>query len=83
MTIRTLSSSTEEAITTISPATGCRLYSFFAGVYADYHKPTDTIDKILFPRMERIVRLIHTTGWQIANAKTGLAKNVGSSMFSK
>ena len=62
---------------------GVPIVFFFAGVHADYHKPTDTIDKILFPRMERIVRLIYTTGWQVANAKTGLAKNVGSSMFSK
>ena len=62
---------------------GIPIVFFFAGVHADYHKPTDTIDKILFPRMERIVRLIYTTGWQVANAKAGLAKNVGSSMFSK
>ena len=62
---------------------GVPIVFFFTGVHADYHRPTDTIDKILFPRMERIVRLIYTTGWQVANAKTGLAKNVGSSMFSK
>jgi hypothetical protein len=62
---------------------GVPIVFFFTGVHADYHRPTDTIDKILFPRMERIVRLIYTTGWQVANAKTGLAKNVSSSMFSR
>jgi hypothetical protein len=62
---------------------GVPIVFFFTGVHADYHKPTDTIDKILFPRMARIVRLIYTTGWQVANAQTGLAKNVQSSMFSK
>ncbi len=62
---------------------GVPIVFFFTGVHADYHRPTDTIDKILFPRMERIVHLIYTTGWRVANAKTGLAKNVGSSMFSK
>jgi hypothetical protein len=62
---------------------GVPIVFFFTGVHADYHKPTDTIDKILFPRMERIVHLIYTTGWQIANAKAGLAKNVVSTMFSK
>jgi hypothetical protein len=62
---------------------GVPIVFFFTGVHADYHKPTDTVDKILFSRMERIVHLIYTTGWQVANAKTGLAKNVGSSMFSK
>ena len=62
---------------------GVPIVFFFTGVHADYHRPTDTVDKILFPRMEKIVHLIYTTGWQVANAKTGLAKNVGSSMFSK
>jgi Zn-dependent M28 family amino/carboxypeptidase len=62
---------------------GVPIVFFFSGIHADYHKPTDTIDKILFPKMERIVRLIYATGWQIANAKTGLAKDIGSSMFSK
>ena len=62
---------------------GVPIVFFFTGVHADYHRPTDTVDKILFPRMERIVHLIYTTGWQVANAKAGLAKNVGSSMFSK
>jgi len=62
---------------------GVPIVFFFTGVHADYHRPTDTIEKILFPRMERIVHLIYTTGWQVANAKARLAKNVGSSMFSK
>jgi len=62
---------------------GVPIVFFFTGVHADYHRPTDTIDKILFPRMERIVHLIYTTGWHVANAKTGLAKDVQSSMFSK
>jgi hypothetical protein len=56
---------------------------FFTGVHADYHRPTDTVDKILFSRMEKIVHLIYTTGWQVANAKVGLARNVKSSMFSR
>ena len=62
---------------------GVPIVFFFTGVHADYHRPSDTVDKILFPRMERIVHLIYTTGWQVANAKTGLARNVKSSMFSR
>lgn len=62
---------------------GVPVVFFFTGVHADYHRPTDTVDKILFPRMERIVRLIYYTGWKVANMKGGLAKNVGSLMFSK
>ena len=50
-------------------------YRTWKRIVGTVKKPTDTIDKILFPRMERIVHLIYTTGWQIANAKAGLAKS--------
>ena len=62
---------------------GVPIVFFFTGVHDDYHKVTDTVDKILFERMERIVRLIYHTGWKVANKKGGLAKNVGSTMFGK
>ena len=62
---------------------GVPIVFFFTGVHDDYHQVTDTVDKILFDRMERIVRLIYYTGWKVANIKGGLAKNVGSTMFGK
>lgn len=62
---------------------GVPIVFFFTGVHDDYHKVTDTVDKILFERMERIVRMIYYTGWKVANIKGGLAKNVGSTMFGK
>lgn len=62
---------------------GVPIVFFFTGVHADYHRPTDTVDKILFDRMVRIVRVIYTTGWKVANMKNRLVKNVGSSMFAK
>jgi hypothetical protein len=62
---------------------GVPIVFFFTGVHADYHRPTDTVDKILFDRMAKIVRVIYATGWKVANMKGGLAKNVGSSMFAK
>jgi hypothetical protein len=40
---------------------------FFTGTHADYHKPTDTVDKILFDRMANIVRLIYDLGWKLGN----------------
>ncbi|HAS39897.1 MAG TPA: peptidase M28 [Microscillaceae bacterium] len=40
---------------------------YFNGTHADYHKPTDTVDKIHFGKMERIGRLIFHTAWKIAN----------------
>ncbi len=40
---------------------------YFNGVHEDYHKPTDTIDKIEFEKMEKITRLVFHTAWEIAN----------------
>jgi len=62
---------------------GVPIVFFFTGEHADYHRPTDTVDKILFDRMVRIVHVIYATGWKVANMKGGLVKNVGSSMFAK
>ena len=40
---------------------------YFTGVHADYHKPSDTVDKILFDRMEVITRQVFYTAWELAN----------------
>ncbi len=40
---------------------------YFNGVHEDYHKPTDTVDKIHFPKLEKISRLVFMTAWEIAN----------------
>lgn len=40
---------------------------YFNGTHEDYHKPTDTVDKIDFATMENRARLIFHTGWEIAN----------------
>ncbi len=40
---------------------------YFNGVHADYHKPTDTIDKINFDKIEKISRLVFYTAWELAN----------------
>lgn len=40
---------------------------YFCGVHADYHKPTDTFDKIEFEKMEKITRLVFYTAWELAN----------------
>ncbi len=40
---------------------------FFNGVHADYHQPTDTIDKINFKKMEKIARHIFHVVWELAN----------------
>jgi Zn-dependent M28 family amino/carboxypeptidase len=40
---------------------------WFTGFHPDYHQPTDTVEKINFPKMERIVRLAYLTGWAWAS----------------
>ena len=40
---------------------------YFNGTHADYHKPTDTVEKIDFETMESRARLVFHTGWEIAN----------------
>lgn len=40
---------------------------YFNGVHPDYHKPTDTIEKINFDKIEKIAKLVFHTGWEIAN----------------
>lgn len=40
---------------------------YFSGFHADYHKPTDTIDKIEFDMLEQRARLVYYTAWVVAN----------------
>ncbi|WP_370088315.1 M28 family peptidase [Ekhidna sp.] len=40
---------------------------YFNGTHPDYHKPTDTVEKIEFEVMEKRARLVFHTGWEIAN----------------
>ncbi len=40
---------------------------YFSGIHEDYHKPTDTVEKIDFPKVEKITRLIFFTAWDLAN----------------
>jgi Zn-dependent M28 family amino/carboxypeptidase len=40
---------------------------YFNGVHADYHKMTDTPDKIEYEHLEKRARLIFLTAWEIAN----------------
>lgn len=40
---------------------------FFSGVHDDYHRPTDTPDKILFDKAETIARLAFYIAWDLAN----------------
>ena len=40
---------------------------YFNGTHSDYHRTTDTIEKINFDKMEKIARLVFHTSWELAN----------------
>jgi hypothetical protein len=40
---------------------------YFNGTHADYHKPTDTPDKIEYDLLENRARLVFYTAWELAN----------------
>ena len=40
---------------------------YFNGIHDDYHKVTDTIEKIDFKKVEEITRLVFLTAWELAN----------------
>ncbi|MEM1326961.1 MAG: M28 family peptidase [Bacteroidota bacterium] len=40
---------------------------YFNGTHVDYHRPSDTVDKINFEKMEKIGRLVFHTTWELAN----------------
>lgn len=54
---------------------GIPIIFYFSGTHVDYHRPTDTVDKIDFAKMTQITRLIFETGWRIANLDHRLVHN--------
>ncbi|GAB4398015.1 MAG: hypothetical protein OHK0053_15730 [Microscillaceae bacterium] len=40
---------------------------YFNGTHPDYHQPTDTVEKIHFPKLEKIARLVFYTAWEVSN----------------
>ncbi len=46
---------------------GIPVVFYFNGTHADYHQPSDTIEKINFEKMTKIARLAFYTTWEIAN----------------
>ena len=55
---------------------GVPILFFFDGIHKDYHKPTDTVDKINFDLMEKRVRYIFLTAWDIANRDDMLKRDL-------
>jgi hypothetical protein len=47
---------------------GVPIVFYFTGLHPDYHRPSDTVDKILFDKVRRIAQLAYETGRRVANA---------------
>ncbi|WP_439132222.1 M28 family metallopeptidase [Polaribacter sp.] len=43
---------------------------YFNGTHADYHRPTDTPDKINYELLENRAKLVFHTAWEVANKET-------------
>jgi len=46
---------------------GVPVIFYFTGLHEDYHKITDTPDKLLYTKTATITRLVFLTAWQLAN----------------
>lgn len=63
---------------------GVPILFFYDGMLgADYHKPTDTVDKIQFEVMARRAQLVFHTGWVIANRDEMLKRDIPLNMPSR
>ncbi|MEY2917717.1 MAG: hypothetical protein RIS73_1431 [Bacteroidota bacterium] len=60
---------------------GVPILFFYDGMLkADYHKPTDTVDKINWELYEKRVRMIFHTAWEIANRDAMLKRDIPLTM---
>ncbi len=57
---------------------GVPIIFYFNGVHADYHKMTDTPDKIEYDLLAKRARLVFLTAWEIANRDTRLVVDKAS-----
>jgi hypothetical protein len=55
---------------------GVPIIFYFNGTHADYHRATDTVDKITFDLMEKRVRLVYYTAWEMANRDDMLKRDI-------
>ncbi|HLQ76858.1 MAG TPA: M28 family peptidase [Terriglobia bacterium] len=56
-------------------AKGIPIAFFTTGLHPDYHRVTDTVDKILFPKMARIAQLVYESGFSLANTDRVLERD--------
>lgn len=55
---------------------GVPVIFYFNGTHADYHRPTDTVDKINFDLMAKRVKLVFFTAWEMANRDDMMKRDI-------
>lgn len=55
---------------------GVPIIFYFNGTHADYHRPTDTPDKINYPMMAKRTQLVFHTAWEMANRNEMLKRDL-------
>jgi hypothetical protein len=55
---------------------GVPIIFYFNGTHADYHRPTDTPDKINYPMMAKRAQLVFHTAWEMANRNEMLKRDI-------
>jgi hypothetical protein len=56
---------------------GIPIAFLFSGFHPDYHRPTDTIDKINFEKLTNAAKLFYLTGMDVANRDQKVKRDVG------
>jgi hypothetical protein len=55
---------------------GVPIIFYFDGIHADYHKPSDTPDKINYDLMAKRAQLVFYTAWDMSNRKDMLKRDI-------
>jgi hypothetical protein len=55
---------------------GVPVIFYFNGTHADYHRSTDTVDKINFDLMAKRAKLVYYTAWEMANRNEMVKRNI-------
>ena len=55
---------------------GVPIIFYFNGTHADYHRPTDTPDKINYDLLEKRAKLVFYTAWEMANRNEMLKRDL-------
>jgi Zn-dependent M28 family amino/carboxypeptidase len=62
---------------------GVPIIFYFDGIHADYHRPTDTPDKINYDLLEKRARFVFYTAWDMADRNEMLKRDIALPAMSR